>query len=160
MQIFVTKFLFPCGKKNLRILIRFAFFKKCIFSQGILEAMYILTFFSLLSPCKFCFCCEFCSLTNVTISKLFVCEIHVFLGQILLVTPSMQTILKEKLFGVKIKKIRLLFLKGQRFKDIFFFSSYPAISLTVGTQSYVHPYVCQPQPPSSSPSELFSLQRG
>ena len=48
-----------------------------------------------------------------------------------LVTSSMKTIFKDKLCGVKIKKIRLLFLKGQRFKNVFFFSNCPAISLTV-----------------------------
>ena len=91
----------------------------------------------------FCFChanfgvfsCDICSWTNVKISKLFLFDFQVFLGQIWLVTLSMKTILKDKLCGVKIKKIRLLFLKGQRFKNVFFFSN--SVENLV-----IHPSIC------------------
>ena len=57
MQIFLTKFQFPCAKKNriLKILKKFAFLRTCVLSQGISEATHVLTFFVFAFAMQICF---------------------------------------------------------------------------------------------------------
>ena len=57
--------------------------------------------------CKFGFFLDHGPLTNMRISRFCNFENHVSLDQIQLVTPSMQTVLKDESFGVKIAKIQV-----------------------------------------------------
>ena len=94
-----------------------------------MQRMFLLFWF-LPFLCKFGFFLDFCPLTNVRISRFWNFENHVFLDQIRLVTPSMNTVLKDKLCGVKSDDPSFTLELAKVKKN--FFPHCPAINLTVG----------------------------
>ena len=108
MQIFLTKFLFSCTKKNeiFKILKRFAFFYNMCFILGDFRSNACSYFFHFcICIANFVFFRDHGPLTNVKISKFGNFENHAILDQIRLVTSSTTMILKDKSFDIKIAKI-------------------------------------------------------